>query len=481
MTTNATLQRFLRLAMSERRCGNDRYSTFIHKVLSWGFANVWLVALALICCCSAALGQQSLEAQQQEKVRVFTGRWTTESSRRDLITRLEIDSNASTIFIDIWAACLQGECAWGSRSIDISAAEAGVLSVTFARPGRIDTLKITPLPDRRLRVARHTAYADPRPAQDHTQEFAWLSFPTWGRTTSSNFPSGAWSALSSSVVVFLAKQPAGQLAPVGYGLLVRHNLVATSYNVVKNATQLQATSDNVVKNATQFQARLAAQSALWPVLEVVKVDEARDVALVRVEGLRGWPLLLDDIRDLAVKDEVFVITNVTDGTISSVAVSGVSVVNAVSHVEITAPFLPIESGAPVFNKYGSVVGISASNPEGAKKPGLVIGARHLIALLPNLVPPRSATAVDSRPVLLNNPQPRYNDEARHRGVEGFVKMRVLVGSDGKVQQVTVTSGLPFGLSEQAVEAARKMLFKPAMKDSQPVAYWLPIEIGFHLK
>ena len=464
MTANATLQRFLRLAMSVRRCSNDR-STSTHNVLSWLLANVCLVALALIFCCSAALGQQSLEAQQLEKARAFTGRWITESPGPDGITRLEIGSNASTIFIDVWAACQQGECDWGSRSIDISAAEAGVLSVTFAPTGRIDTLKITPLPDRRLRVAWHTTYADTRLPQDHTQEFAWLSFPTWGGTPSSNVPAVAWSSLASSVVVFFAKQPAGQLAPVGSGLLVRHNLVATSNNVVKNATQLQA--------------RLAGQGALWPVLEVVKVDEAHDVALVRVEGLRGWPLSLAD-RSVPVTDEVFVITNAIDATISSVTVK-LSIVNGGPHIEITTPVSPIESGMPVFNKYGQIIGLSASNPEDAKKPGRVIPARYLIALLPNVAQPRApATAVDSRPVMLNRPHPRYTDDARHRGVSGKVTMRVLVGFDGEVKQVNVISGLPYGLSEQAVEAVRSARFKPAMKDGRPVDYWLPIEIEFNL-
>ena len=471
MTTNATLQRFCRLAMSVRRCSNDRHSTFTDNALSWLVANVWLVALALICCCSAALGQQSLEAQQLEKVRMFSGRWTTESPGPDGITRLEVGSNASAIYIHVWAACQHGECDWGPKSTDISAADAGVLSVTFAPPGRIDTLRISPLPDRRLRVAWHTTYADPRPPRDHTEEFEWLSLslPTGGWATSSNLPIGAWSAVSSSVVVFFAKQPAGQLAPVGSGSLVRHNLVATNYNVVKNATQLQA--------------RLAAQSALWPVLEVVNVDEARDVALVRVEGLRGWPLLLYDSRELAVKEPLFVITNVTDGTISSVTVSSVSAVRGVSHIEITAPFSPIESGAPVFTMYGLVVGISASNPEGAKKPGLVIAASRLSALMPNLASMQAGrtTAVDSRPVILNQPIPRYTEEARRRGVSGQVTMRVLVGADGEVKQVKVISGLPYGLSEQAVEAVRKMRFKPAMKDGRPVAYWLPVSIEFNTK
>jgi hypothetical protein len=37
------------------------------------------------------------------------------------------------------------------------------------------------------------------------------------------------------------------------------------------------------------------------------------------------------------------------------------------------------------------------------------------------------------------------------------------------------------LNEEAISAAYKMRFKPAMKDGQPVAYWVPVEIEFNLR
>jgi TonB family protein len=81
-------------------------------------------------------------------------------------------------------------------------------------------------------------------------------------------------------------------------------------------------------------------------------------------------------------------------------------------------------------------------------------------------------AVDSRPILLNNPRPLYTEDARTKKVQGTVRVRLLVGSDGLVKRVVVLSGLPFGLTEQAISAASQMRFTPAMKDGRPVAYWL---------
>jgi TonB family protein len=92
-----------------------------------------------------------------------------------------------------------------------------------------------------------------------------------------------------------------------------------------------------------------------------------------------------------------------------------------------------------------------------------------------------ATNVDSRPIPLNNPQPRYTEEARKNKIQGTVKVRVLIGPDGTVKRVTVLRGLPDGLDEQAIQAAYQMRFKPAMKAGQPVAYLQAVDIEFNLR
>ncbi len=92
-----------------------------------------------------------------------------------------------------------------------------------------------------------------------------------------------------------------------------------------------------------------------------------------------------------------------------------------------------------------------------------------------------ATSVDSKPIALNRPQPRYTEEARKNKIQGNVRARVLIGADGQVKQVKILSGLPDGLDEQAIQAAYQLRFKPAMKNGQPVAYWQPVEIEFNLR
>jgi protein TonB len=92
-----------------------------------------------------------------------------------------------------------------------------------------------------------------------------------------------------------------------------------------------------------------------------------------------------------------------------------------------------------------------------------------------------ARSVDSRPVLLNRVHPSYTEEARRNRVEGVVRLRILVDETGKAKQVRVSHGLPDGLNEEAVEAAYKMQFKPAMKDGKAVAFYITIEITFNLR
>jgi TonB family protein len=92
-----------------------------------------------------------------------------------------------------------------------------------------------------------------------------------------------------------------------------------------------------------------------------------------------------------------------------------------------------------------------------------------------------ARSVDTKPVLLSRIRPQYTDAARENKVSGVVVVRVLVDETGEVKRVNVVRSLPDGLTETAVEAARKSKFRPAMKDGKPVAYYVLLNIEFNLR
>jgi TonB family protein len=71
-------------------------------------------------------------------------------------------------------------------------------------------------------------------------------------------------------------------------------------------------------------------------------------------------------------------------------------------------------------------------------------------------------------VFLSNPQPRYTQEAREKGVEGDVRLRATFGADGNVTNIEVVDALPGGLTEEAIKAVRAIQFIPANNNGIPV-------------
>lgn len=92
----------------------------------------------------------------------------------------------------------------------------------------------------------------------------------------------------------------------------------------------------------------------------------------------------------------------------------------------------------------------------------------------------SSKEVDQKAQVLKKPPPRYTEEARRRKTSGFVIVRAILAADEKVKHVEIITGLPNGLSEKAIEAARQIKFKPAIKDGKPVSTWVEMEYGFHI-
>ncbi len=94
-----------------------------------------------------------------------------------------------------------------------------------------------------------------------------------------------------------------------------------------------------------------------------------------------------------------------------------------------------------------------------------------------VISPREA---DVRASITAKPKPSYTKEARRNGIQGFVVLKILLSGRGKISRVRVVKGLPAGLTENAIRAACKMEFKPAMKNGHTVSEWLIAEYLFRL-
>jgi TonB family protein len=87
----------------------------------------------------------------------------------------------------------------------------------------------------------------------------------------------------------------------------------------------------------------------------------------------------------------------------------------------------------------------------------------------------------ARPQLLSKVEPQYTEEARSAKIEGTVVLNVEVTPEGRAQNIRVVKGIDPGLDNKAMEAIQQWVFKPAMKDGQPVSFQATIEVNFRLQ
>jgi len=79
------------------------------------------------------------------------------------------------------------------------------------------------------------------------------------------------------------------------------------------------------------------------------------------------------------------------------------------------------------------------------------------------------------------PYPIYSDDARKAKVQGSVMLEVLVGADGRAQDIRVVKGLGFGLDDRAIQTVRAWKFVPARDSAKrPVSAWITVEAVFRL-
>lgn len=90
------------------------------------------------------------------------------------------------------------------------------------------------------------------------------------------------------------------------------------------------------------------------------------------------------------------------------------------------------------------------------------------------------TEVDTKVKVKSKPHPDYTELAKHMKLTGTVVLKCVFSADGKVTNIQVLAGLPYGLTERAIEAAKQITFKPATKDGQNVSMWMQLEYNFDL-
>jgi len=104
---------------------------------------------------------------------------------------------------------------------------------------------------------------------------------------------------------------------------------------------------------------------------------------------------------------------------------------------------------------------------------------------PNIGPgPGGAGGVDQQVQLLQMQKPNYTPDGMLHKVQGETRLSCTVLATGRVGGCTVTRSVDsnrFGLDDEAIKAAMKFLFKPAMRQGKPVPVQVNIVIEFTLR
>ena len=82
--------------------------------------------------------------------------------------------------------------------------------------------------------------------------------------------------------------------------------------------------------------------------------------------------------------------------------------------------------------------------------------------------------------IISKPSPRYTDIARIYDISGEVNARVTFLANGEIGSVTPVKSLPFGLTLQAVAAAKQMKFSPPTRNGVPYAVTKTVVFSFQI-
>ena len=85
-----------------------------------------------------------------------------------------------------------------------------------------------------------------------------------------------------------------------------------------------------------------------------------------------------------------------------------------------------------------------------------------------------------RPTITYKERAKYTEDARQHRVQGTVLLSLILGADGRIYDVRVVRPLSHGLTEEAILAAQKIRFNPAVNNGRAVSVRMQLEYNFTL-
>ena len=172
-----------------------------------------------------------------------------------------------------------------------------------------------------------------------------------------------------SVVLLVTQNSSGEIKSLGSGFFIQDDVIATNHHVIEGASRVRA--------------RIVGQKAVYEVTGFLGIDESRDLALLKVSGIKGRPLPFGNSNQVAVGDVVYAVGNPEgfEGTFSQGIVSGIRQFEGQRYIQITAPVSHGSSGGPVLNKDGEVIGVAVASVEEGQNLNFAVPVSDLRALI----------------------------------------------------------------------------------------------------
>ena len=204
-------------------------------------------------------------------------------------------------------------------------------------------------------------------------------------------PADIFERWGPSVVTIRVARPG--VEGIGSGFVIPPSgMVVTNYHVVRGAHDL------TVRLATGEQR---------PVTTVVMADAERDLAVLSIDPTNLRRVALGDSSKIRVGERVVAIGS-PQGLSNSVSVGNVSQVRLkgeVTVIQTTAPLSPGNSGGPLFNERGEVIGVNSFKFVQGENLNFAVAINELRTLLGETIS-RSPQGASPAPMALPNPSER---------------------------------------------------------------------------